>query len=539
MYSRSISTEPPQMRQRSAELFEEQLQSIRRRTDRMFAWLLALEWVAGVLVAMGVASHGDAETSVYERMWRALVLGAAIVAPPIYLALWHRGLAMTRHVVGVGQMLFGALLIDLTGGRSESHYYVFGSLAFLAFYRDWRVLVTASAFVTLDYAIRGSFCPQSVYGVAVVEGWRWAEHSGWMLFEDSFLIGACFRSLHEMRAICERQARLEHTKDQLAQINGNLRAEISEHRRTEEKLNASNVELAQAHQQAVEANQVKSNFLANMSHELRTPLNAIIGYSELLHTVATRKGQPETLADLDKITRAGKHLLTLINDVLDISKIEAGKMQLHIEEFPVAALIDDVAATVRTLADKNGNTLQLDVASDVGIIHADVTRVRQCLYNLLSNAAKFTKQGAIRLTARREVTAGGDEIVLAVEDSGIGLTPDQLGRLFQPFTQADASTTRKYGGTGLGLAITRNLARIMGGDITVTSTPGAGSTFTLRLPAVVKEEGAKVTPAVTVSATASKSVRRGPEIAPTDPIETNHDRTTQRNSGRHCLVGSN
>jgi signal transduction histidine kinase len=493
MHNLSVMVETPKFKQRSQVLFQEQLQTIQRRTDRMFSWLLAVEWLAGVFVAMWISPRAWAgvDAPIRFQVWKALVLGAAIVTAPIYVALWHPGLRMTRHVVGIGQMLFGALLIHLTGGRIESHFYVFGSLAFLAFYRDWQVLVSASIVVALDHLVRGIYFPESVYGVAVVESWRWLEHAGWVLFEDGFLIGACLRSIEEMRAISERQARLEHNKDQLARINRDLRAEIQERRRAEDELNRANAELVQAHHRAVEANQVKSTFLANMSHELRTPLNAVIGYSELLHTVATRKGQKDSLADLEKITRAGKHLLTLINDVLDISKIEAGKMQLHPEEVEVEALIEDVASTVRTLADSNGNSLQIDVSANVGTIYADITRARQCLLNLLSNACKFTHQGTITLLSRRETAATGQTIVFDIRDSGIGMTPEQVAKLFQAFTQADASTTRKYGGTGLGLAITRSLARMMGGEVSVESTAGKGSTFTLRLPVASPDESAK------------------------------------------------
>jgi signal transduction histidine kinase/DNA-binding response OmpR family regulator len=231
-----------------------------------------------------------------------------------------------------------------------------------------------------------------------------------------------------------------------------------------------------------QASQHKSQFLANMSHELRTPLNAIIGVSEMLLEDARDLNQAEQIEPLERVLRAGRHLLTLINDVLDLSKIEAGRMDLHLESFAIAPLIDEVAGTVRTIAEANGNTLQVDCAADVGTMHADATRVRQALLNLASNAAKFTENGRVTIGAAR---AAGDVVVFRVSDTGIGMTPDQTARLFQDFTQADASTTRKYGGTGLGLAISRRFCRMMGGDITVDSTPGQGSTFTITLPLAV------------------------------------------------------
>jgi signal transduction histidine kinase len=220
-----------------------------------------------------------------------------------------------------------------------------------------------------------------------------------------------------------------------------------------------------------------------MSHELRTPLNAIIGYSELLQELAARNLPKDPAPDLEKINRAGKHLLTIINDILDLSKIEAGKMQLLPESFPIADLIREMASTVQPLLTKNANALVIREDQGLGAMYSDVTRVRQCLLNLLSNAGKFTKGGTIHLEATREEGTDADWVVFRIRDSGIGMTPAQVARLFQAFAQADASTTRKYGGTGLGLAITRKFCRMMGGDISAESTPGQGSTFTIRLPA--------------------------------------------------------
>ena len=233
------------------------------------------------------------------------------------------------------------------------------------------------------------------------------------------------------------------------------------------------------------ASQHKSQFLANMSHELRTPLNAIIGVTEMLLEDARDLKRDDEVEPLDRVLRAGRHLLALINDILDLSKIEAGKMDLHLESFPMAPLIEDVIKTIQPLAAKNGNRVTADCPADVGMIHADQTRVRQALLNLASNANKFTERGKVTIGVRRMAEVGREWITVAVADTGIGMTPEQVSRLFQEFMQADASTTRKYGGTGLGLAISRRFCQMMGGDITVESEVGRGSTFTIRLPAEV------------------------------------------------------
>jgi len=218
-----------------------------------------------------------------------------------------------------------------------------------------------------------------------------------------------------------------------------------------------------------------------MSHELRTPLNAIIGYSEMLQEEVEDLGQSELVPDLGKIHTAGRHLLALINDVLDLSKIEAGKMELFLEDFDVRKMIDDVAATARPLIDKNANRLEVRCGPEVGDMRGDLTKVRQMLLNLLSNASKFTTEGRIGLEVERDRNGGG-AMVFRVRDTGIGMTPEQQARVFEAFSQAEASTARRFGGTGLGLAISKRFCEMMGGGIELESEPGVGSTFTIRLP---------------------------------------------------------
>ena len=267
--------------------------------------------------------------------------------------------------------------------------------------------------------------------------------------------------------------------EELQRHREHLREEVLA--RTKE-LQQTNEQLIAAKEKAEEASRAKSEFLANMSHELRTPLNAIIGYSEMLQEIATDETQEEFTPDLKKIQSAGKHLLGLINDILDLSKIEAGKMQLYVERFKVRPVIDEVTNTLQPLIEKNNNRLELDCDKDLGEIAADQTKTRQILFNLLSNACKFTKEGKIRLEARRRKGEDGEWMQFQVQDTGIGMSLEEIAKLFKPFTQADPSTTRKYGGTGLGLAISRRFCQMMGGDLRVESQPGRGSTFTLELP---------------------------------------------------------
>ncbi|MBW4553078.1 MAG: hypothetical protein KME35_18495 [Aphanocapsa sp. GSE-SYN-MK-11-07L] len=308
-----------------------------------------------------------------------------------------------------------------------------------------------------------------------------------------------------LRELQQKAESLLLARNSLAEANRTLEQKVSD--RTAQLVKAMQ-EADQARSAAEAANQSKSTFLANMSHELRTPMNAIIGYSEMLIEEAAEREPAEFVPDLEKIQIAGKHLLSLINDILDLSKIEAGRMELYLETFDLTNLIQQVVATIQPLLTKNNNIFKLNSAADLGQIRADLTKVRQSLLNLLSNACKFTQNGTITLTVTRDQMpnslgdgqavraasplgkGNADTIQFKISDTGIGMTPEQMNKLFQPFTQADASTTRRYGGTGLGLAITQHFCQLMGGEITLDSQLGQGTTFTIDLPAEVSNPGA-------------------------------------------------
>jgi two-component system, sensor histidine kinase and response regulator len=792
---------------RANELFTSYQRDIYKSTDRLFAGLMGFQWIAGIVFALWVSPLAwyGAVSRTHIHVWAAVVVGGAISLFPALLGLLRPGRASTRYTIAVAQMLMGALLIHLTGGRLETHFHVFGSLAFLAFYRDWRVLIPATIVVALDHMLRGMFWPQSVYGVLVVSQWRWVEHAAWVAFEDVFLVVSCLRSVAEMRDTAERTATLEQeirTRQQaeidarnawarndgildvaldcvvlmdesgrIVQFNPaaertfgyaaaeavgtpldalivpadqlgshreglarylasghtavlNRRLELSavrkggetfpvevaiapislegsamfagymrditERRRAEAALaermslasltaavglaltrgadgramlqhcaealvqhlhgglariwtldehepaldlqasagqyigldgallrvpvgrftvgriaaerrwrldHAANVDpqigdpdwvrrermvafagyplllegkllgvmaiyadhtfspsaldamtvvadsialgierkraerelarythdLEQAHKterqnaeqlaklvdqlrvtqgQAEAATRAKSDFLASMSHELRTPLNAIILYSELLQEEADDQGRQGSVADLQKIQSAGKHLLDLINGILDLSKIEAGKMTLSLERFGVSAMIDDLLDTVGPLVEQRGNVLTVTCGDDVGSMVADFMKTRQILLNLLSNAGKFTRDGEIALEVQRATVGGRPFIRFSVSDTGVGMTAEQTNRIFDAFTQADVTTTRKYGGTGLGLAIVSRFCQLMGGSVSVESRPGHGSSFVVQLPIEVVDESVESTRAAGVAGTA-------------------------------------
>ncbi len=458
---------------RTGELFSTSLRAQQRVTNRLFFGLFILQWIAGVLLALWRSpfTWEGGQPSVHFHVWVAAVFGAVVAGFPLFLISRYPDAVVTRHATAVAQMLVGALLIHISGGRIETHFHVFGSLAFLAFYRDPWVLATATAVVLTDHLGRGIIAPLSIYGTSDIGLWRTAEHAFWIGFEDVFLWIACAQSRRQLLGLAQQQTELE-------QINE--RIELAVETRTKE--------LTAARDAAVESTRLKSQFMANVSHEIRTPMNGILGTTELLLLSDLSEEQLESATT---VHRSAESLLTLINEILDFSKIEAGRLQVVTQALDLPELVEGAFVSLAHLAEAKGLRATCTIHGEVPEwVNGDATRLRQILNNLIGNAVKFTERGEIDV--RLSVVAGHEaetRIRFEVADTGIGIPAELAPQLFEAFVQGDGSSTRRHEGTGLGLAIALELAKLMGGEMGFTGRETGGTVFWFEVPVEVVSMG--------------------------------------------------
>lgn len=486
-------------------LFQDHRKRIYRETDQLFMYLMILQWISGILTALIVSPQAWAGTSsqVHVHVWSALILGGIISAYPIYLVLTQSGEMLTRQVIAVAQMLWSALLIHLTGGRIETHFHVFGSLAFLSFYRDWKVLIPATVVIAGDHFFRGIYWPQSVYGVITANPWRWIEHAWWVIFEDVFLFISCRRSVREMWSIANHAAQQEATKqvieakvlertEELKKANEFLEMEIRERNRAEGELKETQAQLVESEKSATVA-----RLAAGAAHEVKNPLAILRQGVDYLSSQRTQAGA-ETVTDVlgdmsDAVNRAD----FIIRGLLEVSTLRSTDLELQ----NLNSVIEQALILSKNTLDLKHIKVVKNLAVDLPKTLLGKNRIMQVFINLFSNATDaMLEYGS--LTVRTYVTDGKDPsmermthhskgqfIVTEVLDTGSGIASDIVDQIFEPFF----TTKRNKGGTGLGLPIVRSILQAHGGDIEIKNRQDTKGTQVLIILQVITEIAGRVT----------------------------------------------
>jgi len=445
--------------QRAEELFESIRDQLNRRTDRFFAWLMFGQWVFGILIAAIYSPYGWAGKvrTVHVHVYAAIFLGAAISGLPIVLALLRPGAPVTRYVIAAAQMLWSALLIHLTGGRIETHFHVFGSLAFLSFYRDWKVILPATVVVAGDHFIRGMLWPESVYGIVNPEWWRFLEHAFWVVFEDAFLVLACLASVREMRQRALAQAELEALGAVEKKKSADLDDALTQLRRSQETL-VRTEKLAAVGQLA-----------ASVGHELRNPLFAIRNANAYVNKKLNGAAvDPKVPQFLQLVERELAVCTKIISDLLDFARERPPNLQ----PCPLRPLVDEAISVLPNSRVKIVNA----VPDDLPVPNVDKDQFRQILINLVQNAVEAMPEDAEGEVAVKAEGGGTAPYRISVVDNGPGMARDVVDKIFEPLF------TTKTKGTGLGLAIVSNMIKSHRGRISVDSAPGRGSRFDIELP---------------------------------------------------------
>lgn len=463
----SLTARQPLAATSGRELFAEQQASIHRGTDRVFAYLMLAQWVAGVAAALWISPRtwSGALSATHFHVWAAVFLGGVISALPVFMAFRFPGRAVTRHLIAVAQMLTSALLIHLTGGRIETHFHIFGSLAFLSCYRDWRVLVTATIVVAADHGLRGYFWPQSVYGVFSGASLRFIEHAWWVVFEDIFLVVMIFQNLADMKRnaaeVQRRTAELREAVSQTAEANRRL-----------EKVNA---ELQQK-------NSELDQFTYIASHDLQEPVRKLVSFSHLLQEDLGVELNDNAKRDLDFIVDAAHRMRDLVQALLELSRV--GRAAIRRELISLEDCAGRAIEALSLVVSESNTKITRDPLPDVV---GDPTMLTQLYQNLISNALKFTREDSPEIHLGAELR--DDQWVLSVKDNGIGMDPQYAERIFQPFQRLHSRA--EFAGTGIGLSICKKTVLRHYGDIWVESEEGVGTTFLFSLPCVETEHSAE------------------------------------------------
>jgi signal transduction histidine kinase len=450
METKQAESLTPEEKERVEQLFQQQKDANNRKTDTMFTYLLAAQWIVAIFVASVISPYSwEGKEKVFHlHFYLAVFMGGGITLFPILLAKLRPGWVVTRHVIAISQMLFSALFIHLSGGRIETHFHVFGSLAFLAFYLDWPVLLNATLVVVVDHFFRGLLYPESVYGIVNPEWWRFLEHAGWVAFEDIILVWSCVSGVNTMR-----ETALSHMK-------------------------------LEAIDRMKEVNEMKNDLIAVVSHQLKTPVGEINGYIEnLLEGVAgpLNSKQMEYLKDMREISVEN---FRLISDLLSVSKIERGVLSVDLKPVSLNDLVEMAIRDYEQPLRQKGLTLVVEKAQKDFVVYADREKTVETLRNLVNNAVKCTDQGSITISVKQE----GEKGLVEVCDTGIGMSPETMGRLFAKTRVLGKESIRS--GAGLGLFIAKSFMNLQNGDITVSSQLGKGSCFSLSIPGFKGLEGA-------------------------------------------------